>query len=660
MKSRLRRAARMWGIQTEYRNVDGVFVKAPEASLLASLRLVSGQNDEDLNLSQLIFTAKKNLLTRGLQPVNVALAESVFSLQVYLPDDLSPRSCDLNLINEETRHSVIADFKYVKQRQLTFEGQGYSRYQLTVLAKLPVGYYTLKISSGHWSRETRIFSAPEMINFRKARSWGGFAPLYALRSESDWGIGSTSELHETRKIIKENGGEFLGILPLLPTDYSGDDVDPSPYSPISRLFWNEIYLDIGQIEGAPEAFAKYPSSSQRLNQLKSTPLVDYKNVYRIKKEILHDLAREYFVRFPQGDRSFNEFLQSRPEVKEYAKFRAGDSKAEYQYHLFVQYQMEKILKQQTKEAQAGEIADLYLDFPVGVDRAGFDSQFYASNFVLEASVGAPPDLMFSKGQNWGFAPFHPHRIREDGYSYFIKCLRHHLNHAGLLRIDHAMGFYRIYIIPQGFDAKSGVYLRFHQKEFLAILRIEASLNNVKIVGEDLGTVPDMVRKGLTESGCLRMWVWPFEAGVRPQVAAKNALSQSLSCLNTHDMIPFEGFLKGRDLEIFEELALMNSKERAKAWHERQNLVKAWMKTFKVKDSSELLIEILRLMSLSPPVLLLVNLEDLWQETEPQNVPGTWKEYPNWQKKFRYSLEEWADKPEIKKIFSQLSEWRRVV
>ena len=132
---------------------------------------------------------------------------------------------------------------------------------------------------------------------------------------------------------------------------------------------------------------------------------------------------------------------------------------------------------------------LYLDFPLGVHREGFDVWHFRDSFALEASTGAPPDAFFTQGQEWGFPPLHPARIRQTGYAYFISALRHHLKFSKALRLDHVMGFYRLFWIPRGFSPKEDVYVRYKAEEFLAILTLESRRYNTPIVGEDLGTVP---------------------------------------------------------------------------------------------------------------------------------------------------------------------------
>jgi hypothetical protein len=135
-----------------------------------------------------------------------------------------------------------------------------------------------------------------------------------------------------------------------------------------------------------------------------------------------------------------------------------------------------------RKARAGGTA-LYLDFPLGVNRDGYDVWRERAIFALDADGGAPPDGLFIKGQNWGFPPLHPEALRRQGYRYYIQCLRHHLRYAGLLRLDHVMGLHRSYWIPRGFAACEGVYVHHRPDEFYAIVSLESHRQRTQIAGE---------------------------------------------------------------------------------------------------------------------------------------------------------------------------------
>ena len=173
----------------------------------------------------------------------------------------------------------------------------------------------------------------------------------------------------------------------------------------------------------------------------------------------------------------------------------------------------------------------------------------ASGIVLrcEASAGAPPDLFFSKGQDWGFAPLHPRRIRESGYRYVLAFLRFQMHHARLLRIDHVMGLHRLYWVPRGFEARQGTYVNYPAEELHAIFNLESHRNRTRLVGENLGTVPPAVNESMERHGLREMFVVQFEERPDPKAALRSPPALSVASLNTHDTPTFAAHWRGDDL-----------------------------------------------------------------------------------------------------------------
>ena len=199
-----------------------------------------------------------------------------------------------------------------------------------------------------------------------------------------------------------------------------------------------------------------------------------------------------------------------PERLREGTLLGGDYEPEAEhYHLYDQW----LAREQFQNLSAGARQrglSLYLDFPLGVHGGGYDVWRGQAIFVREASSGAPPDELFGGGQDWHFPPLHPERLREQGYRYFIACLRHHLRHAGILRLDHVMGLHHLYWIPAGLPAAEGVYVRYRSEEFYAVLTLESRRSQSLIVGEDLGTVPGYVRRAMARHRIQRMYILPFE------------------------------------------------------------------------------------------------------------------------------------------------------
>jgi 4-alpha-glucanotransferase len=235
-------------------------------------------------------------------------------------------------------------------------------------------------------------------------------------------------------------------------------------------------------------------------------------------------------------------------------------------------------------------------------------------------------------------------MRRQGYHYWRAALRHHLSLAAALRIDHVMGLHRLYWIPDGMDARQGVYVRYPSEEMYAVLCIESHRQRALIVGEDLGTVPRAVTRGMARRGVHRTYVLQYEAS--PQ-GVPDPPERSVASLNTHDMAPFASFWQG--LDILDQAALgLHTPEGVTALRRRLAAVKrallrrlrrgGWLPA-SAADTNDVLLACLRMLAASDARAVSVNLEDLWGETQPQNVPGTTHERPNWRRRARYAMED---------------------
>jgi 4-alpha-glucanotransferase len=486
---------------------------------------------------------------------------------------------------------------------------------------LPLGYHTLYRNE----QQTLVIAAPQKAFAPREKSWGIFAPLYAVHTRRSHGAGDLGDLLQYASWIDHYGGSVFATLPML----AAFDDEPSPYSPVSRLFWNELYLDVTRL---PE-FRPEDADLGAIAHLQQTREVDYDGVRREKRRVLR-LCAERFV----PDAEFGRFAGG--EAGEYARWRGSldSARDDTRYHLYVQYRLAQQMREVANAARRLG-AGLYLDFPLGVNPGGYDAHRYAHVFANGVSVGAPPDLFFTKGQNWGFAPFDPDAIREDRYTYFRKAIRHHVAHAGILRIDHVMGLHRIFWIPQGLEAKDGVYVRYRADELYAILTLESQRHGCTVVGEDLGTVPPEVPKQMQRHGIRRMFVVQYE-GKRNEPPA-----ESVASVNTHDMPTFAGWTRGKDIDDRIGMGLL---DEVGAQRERENREK------QVREIGSLE-AVLTFLAASEAEIVLINLEDLWGETEPQNVPGV--PGRSWRHKLRMSLEDAQADGSIRRVLTSVAEAR---
>jgi 4-alpha-glucanotransferase len=553
------------------------------------------------------------------------------------------------------------------------------------LSQLPYGYHQLELEIGERGAETLVVSAPRKAFVPKeegaGKTWGVFLPLHALQSRTSWGTGDFADLGALTEWVRKQGGGVVATLPLLAA-FLDEPLEPSPYMPASRLFWNECFLNIESIPEltvSPAAKALLGSGAFRrdIDGLRAAPLVDYRRGMALKRRVLSELSRT--LRSHEGLRwaAFQEFVGSHPLLQDYARFRAtgdrlrspwptwsqrqrsgelreGDYEEDAQlYHLYVQWLAHQQLQTLADKAHAGE-PGLYLDLPLGVHPDSFDVWRERTAFAHGVSAGAPPDRFFTQGQDWGFRPLHPQQIREQGYRHFIACLRHHLAYASILRIDHVMGLHRLFWIPNGMKAIEGVYVGYRPEEFYAILALESVRSQTLIVGEDLGTVPPSVRPAMARHDINRSYVVQHQIKPKRRSGFSIPSANSLASVNTHDMATFAGFWEGQDIQVRAEMGLLDE-AGALVEQKRRTRLKNVLVAFLRRggwlaetdsDPKSVLGAAFAFLGASPARAVIINLEDLWGEVLPQNVPGTGAERPNWKRKARYALEDFCQKDEV--------------
>ena len=503
------------------------------------------------------------------------------------------------------------------------------------------GYHTVEIK-GH---ETFVISAPTKAYFsHPPRQWGVFAPIYSLHSKRNPNAGDLTDFEHLMDWMSELGGSVAATLPLLGA-FLDEPFEPSPYSPATRLFWNEFYVDLERI---PE----FAGTASRRPQ--KTKLVDYRGGMAYKRRILETLAQKHFAgAAPQRLQAFRKFIRENKGVDDYARFRAvtdlqdrgwsawparlrggNISRSDYDestkhYHLYAQWIIQEQLQALAGKARArGQM--LYLDLPLGLHADSYDVWRYREFFVPGVAGGAPPDPVFTKGQNWGFPPMNPEAMRLNRYQYLIALLRNHFRFARLLRIDHVMGLHRLYWIPDELTGDKGVYVEYPAEELYAILCLESHRYQAGIVGENLGTVPPGVSRSLARHNIRGMYVAQYEIMGDPEKPKLRPVpSKNVASLNTHDMPPFQSFLDGLDIEDRVDLGLLDEKTARK---ERKQRVTMKRKLRSFRDATQFLAK-------SMADIVLVNMEDLWQETLPQNVPATNETRPNWRRRMRPSIEQ---------------------
>jgi 4-alpha-glucanotransferase len=604
LKRQLIELSRLYGIQTSYLDMTRRRRDADPETLLLTLKAMgAGVNQMD-DVPEALRRRKDELQKRKAQPVMVAW-----------------------------------DGKLGKQR---FE----------------LGYHDIEVNG----QPVLVISAPKKAHYRPERLWGIFAPAYALHSKRNPAAGDLTDFENLMDWMGGLGGSVAATLPLLGA-FLNEPFEPSPYSPATRLFWNEFYIDLARV---PE----YQGSSGSIQPPRRTKFVDYRSVMSYKRRVLERMAQQFFSS-PDTERrrAFRKFLRANDGVEDYAGFRAVMDrqqrswhewparlrdgtirKSDYDdsarnYHLYSQWIIQEQLESLSKRMAArGQF--LYLDLPLGLNSAGYDVWRNRGLFVDGVSGGAPPDPVFTKGQNWGFPPMNPEAMRLNRYQYFIAFLRNHFQYAKLLRIDHVMGLHRLYWIPAELSGEKGVYVEYPADELWAILCLESHRYQAGVVGENLGTVPTEVNQSMARHAIREMYVVQYElmgdggGGLRPPP------EKCVASLNTHDMPPFRAFLDGADIDDRLDLGLIDEKTARCEHKDRAKIIREYFRDapqiLAVQNLGcvpKILPQILEFLAGSMANIVLVNLEDLWEETLPQNVPSTSTERPNWRRRLRPGLEQ---------------------
>jgi 4-alpha-glucanotransferase len=699
----LRRLARLFNVQTSHYDGFGRLVKPPPEAILRVLRMLGAAVENPSDLPSAFRDRRQALWRMAIDPVIVTWASASPQVKLRLPGALAERpvNYDLSLEDGAALRGRCLDAAKVggpalKPLLRSIEGTDYVVRRLTVPETPPAGYHRLRLTIGDLVLESFVFVAPLRAFNRgdaAVKAWGIFCPVYALHSERSWGIGDFTDLESCLSIAEDAGARVAGTLPLL-SAFLDEPFNPSPYAPVSRIFWNELFLDltrIPELQNCPPARALLESSTfqEELYRLRESRYIDYRRAMALKRTVLKELVRRLLKSRSERRASFDSFVATHPLAQDYAAFcakterervpwerwsqisRDGKLKrGDYdenvrKYHLYVQWQAHEQIGSLAAKTKGGG-SGLYLDFPLGVNRDGYDVWRDRDAFALAASGGAPPDAFFTKGQDWGFPPFHPEGLRRQGYRYYIHCMRHHLQYAEMLRIDHVMGLHRSYWVPAGFGPSEGVYVRYPAEEFYAVLNLESHRHKAEIIGENLGTVPPYVNSALVRHGIRGMHVGQFGVRTDPGAALDRPGSRTVASLNTHDTPTFASFWSGADIDDRVALGLLSEAdsvaEHAHRRAQRDALVSYLIAghRFDGADTSPeaVLRAWLSALAASEADFILVNLEDLWLEPSPQNVPGTWEERPNWRRKARFSLEEISHMPGLLDTLRMIDEIRK--
>jgi 4-alpha-glucanotransferase len=542
---------------------------------------------------------------------------------------------------------------------------------------LPLGYHRVHLRSVDFQTSAALIVTPDWLGLPEQlgarRAWGLATQLYSVRSRQSWGVGDLTDLTDLAVwSASRHGADYVLVNPLHAAGPSGPTsrMEPSPYLPTSRRFFNPLYI---RVESIPEyadltkrgRVRRLRSDVQhRAGQLDS---IDRDRAWAAKREALELLYRvprsagrelAYAAFCEREGRALDDFATWCALAEQYGgdwhcwpsflQHPAGAGVGRFaekysdavDFHRWLQWQLdEQLAAAQSQAVRAGMALGIMHDLAVGVHPNGADAWALQDVLALGVTAGAPPDEFNQLGQDWSQPPWRPDRLEEQEYRPFRALIRAVLRHAGAIRIDHIIGLFRLWWIPDGAPPTEGTYVRYDHEAMIGIVALEAHRAGALVVGEDLGTVEPWVRDYLLLRGLLGTSILWFELdrdGTGGPLPAERWREYCLSSVTTHDLPPTAGYLAGDHVRLRESLGLLTQPVDAELSSDRAEL-QAWMGELRrvgllgdqEDDAEQIILALYRYLGRTPSRLLGVALTDAVGDRRTQNQPGTTDEYPNW-------------------------------
>mgnify|MGYP000734171607 CR=1 FL=1 len=718
----LRALAELLGIECEHVDGRGHVRHATDDMLRMTLQALGLNIQSDVDVQREWERIKEERWTNVIEPVLLHYPEARTSLSFPITLPLGDHSletlafeCQLKDEDGNIRLSKIKGTTCVLLEETELLGTRYGRIQVTRPGRLRFGYYQLdlmiKIDACVLKVQSCVIAAPQRCYLPpgSTRRWGIGVQLYGVRSRDNWGIGDFGDLE---RILKKAGQTWkastIGLQPL----HSLTPGLCSPYSPSSRLCWNPLYLNLEHVaefrlSSKVQRMFRTKKFRAKLDRLRSCSLVEYDAVEALKMAVLEDLFRAFKRYHLQAGtargRAFLQFVKQSPThltrfcifqvLHEYfhgVAWRQWPSvyqcplspeveafqhnhATRMQYFYYVQWLCEQQLSRLDHIARTSSLSlGLYHDLPVGIHPDGADAWAFQEQLAKDVTIGAPPDTFNLQGQNWGLLAPNPRALRQHGYNFFRQTLSQNMKHGGVLRIDHALGLFRMYWVPFGHSGRDGLYVKTYVDELLAVLAIESVRHQVMVVGEDLGTVTPAIHRKLEAAGLLSYRLLLFEREEDGMFHAPSDYpAQALVAATTHDLPTLKGYWAGRDIEMKDESHLYplpedgaddrrtRGQDLRQLWESLRSVGIALPETRPDMLSPDVISKIYQFLAQTPSRLLMVQLEDLLGELDTPNLPGAAESaYPSWRMRLGRELDAWLKDPASKGFAQLVSRERR--
>jgi 4-alpha-glucanotransferase len=667
--------AHSYGVATDYHDWRGRPVDVPAEAVSDVLRAMG----VDVSDPEQALAAREEARWSRTLPACVVVRQGEHSsFAVHVPHG-DPVEVTVEMETGGSRAMRQVDH-WVEPRRVDGSLVGTATFE--VPADLDLGYHTVRAgtgsSAGSGSDGSDEATMPLIVTPRwlglpdsmpEHRSWGLAAQLYSVRSHASWGVGDLVDLADLAVwSAAELGADFVLVNPLHAAEPVAP-MEPSPYLPTSRRFFNPLYLRVERIPEYVDLSEADRAEVDRLARevhraLDTVDVIDRDTSWTAKRaalRLVHDVPRSagreidyraYQVRHGEALRDFATWsviaqehgndarswpaeLQDvrSPEVAGYA----AAHEALVDFEMWLQWVLDEQLQNaQGKAVVAGMSLGTMHDLAVGVHPGGADVWRMRSTYATGIQVGAPPDPFNQIGQNWSQPPWRPDRLEELGYAPFRDLIAAVLRHAGGVRVDHIIGLFRLWWIPEGRPPSEGTYVRYDHEAMIGVLALEAHRASAVVVGEDLGVVEPSAREYLAKRGILGTSILWFERDDEgAPLPAERWREYCLASVTTHDLPPTAGYLTGAHVRLRDRLDLLTrplEEEVAADEQERES----WLAELRRRgllaegaDAEQTAEALHRYLTLTPARLLCVALADAVGDRRTQNQPGTTDEYPNW-------------------------------
>ncbi len=724
----LQKLVEMRGIESNYVDAWGKPATIADSSKAKLLNALGYETENEAAVLEQVKHDTAAYWQSVLDPVQVLRQSQRIHFTVRLPIELVNDTYTLLLTTESgkqfSQDLVPVDTQLINVAEI--DDVEYQEYATEFTHALENGYHTLQLlveGDDEPVGQMRVIMAPDACYMPEQvaagkKAWGLSVQLYCVRSENNWGIGDFSDLSRLVKDAAGTGADFIGLNPIHAL-YPANPDACSPYGPSSRRWLNYLYIDVTKLDGYDhpdvQALVNDAEFKEQLDLVRRKEYVDYAGVAALKLKVLGALfevyqqnyltgktpQREAFAEFvtlggesldmlavydvmqehlkelgepswgwPVFPEKFKEY--HKPEVAKFAK----KNKQRVQFYQFLQWQAALQLEQANQVAvDAGMTIGLYRDLAVGVSEGSAEIWGNKDLYCVDASVGAPPDVLGPLGQNWGLPPMDPKRLYEQAYQPIVDLFSSNMASAGALRIDHVMALLRLWWVPKGDHARDGGYVYYPVDDLLGILALESHRNKSLVIGEDLGTVPEEIRGKLADNGIYSYRVFFFEQAEDGGFFSPSHYPvQSMSTLTTHDMPTLIGYWHCLDLELGKSLGLYPTDEILETLYtsrheDKQEILNSLHGHHAVGDdvghdvnvtgmNQALNFGLQTHMATGSSALLSLQLEDWLQMDKPVNIPGTFDEYPNWRRKLSRNLEDIFSDGDILHLANRLTQARR--